>query len=501
MELLQTIHRMRRGGSMPPVGAGGYLAHLAAKHGHLRMLEWLIETFPGDVDPMAKGKGDMNLLHLSAMGGHLDIMQMLHRRYRNRLTWSATATRKWTVAHLAVEEGHQHVIEWITQTFPGRKYLTNRDEYKQTVLHLATKKRHLGLLKYFHNNHSDILDWNEFNAKNDSELKIIHIAIVYRYIDVLEWLLATFPGRWNLKETDGKGRNLFHLASESGCLDTLKVLHQYSGHLAARFFEAVDDNSWTMCHYAAYQGRVDILQWLLDVMPTYVDIMGPDVNGKNILHLMAKMGNLDMMAYMATHHPERVDFTVNANDNQSLLHLATYSGHLGVIQWLLRTFPGQMDVKQKIVGGETILHLASRRGYLDILKYLRQRPGIQVDFLEEDAKGRTVVHDAVRFGRINVLEWALEDIPDLWTAVHESSPTRNNIVHMAVKAGQVKVLRYLHRHHRNKLEFRPKTIRKLAKYIEKDQRLAIEQWVDETFAPEEEEEAEEVEAESDNNDG
>ena len=110
------------------------------------------------------------------------------------------------------------------------------------------------------------------------------------------------------------------------------------------------------------------------------------------LHWAAYNGHLDVVEYLAS----RGDVDVNARDNRGWtpLHHATDYGHLEVVKYL----SSRGDVNARDNRGGTPLHWAARYGYassdfLEVAKYLLSREDVDANVRDND--GRTPLHWAV----------------------------------------------------------------------------------------------------------
>ncbi|KAI3868638.1 hypothetical protein MKX03_013148, partial [Papaver bracteatum] len=131
-----------------------------------------------------------------------------------------------------------------------------------------------------------------------------------------------------------------------------------------------------------------------------------DDNGIGVIHFAAVEGKLNVLKYLI----EELKLDVNMKDlkgRSPLLH-ATVAGHMNVVEYLL----GQgADPKTSDPKGYSPLHCAGEKGYTDILTKLLSR-GVDVNGASEN--GTPLAHAAAH-GRLEAIQILLENNanPDL----------------------------------------------------------------------------------------
>ena len=129
------------------------------------------------------------------------------------------------------------------------------------------------------------------------------------------------------------------------------------------------DEGKTPLHYAAENGRLDVIKYLLGEganvnHKVVVSPYGSNISGAP-LHAAAVQGFLDIVKVLVEQGGANIELG-NQNDNKPL-YLAAKHGHLNIVKYLVRK---GANVNSKNSLGNFPFHPAARRGYFDIVKYL-----------------------------------------------------------------------------------------------------------------------------------
>ncbi|WP_338406633.1 ankyrin repeat domain-containing protein [Wolbachia endosymbiont (group A) of Longitarsus flavicornis] len=165
------------------------------------------------------------------------------------------------------------------------------------------------------------------------------------------------------------------------------------------------NNGWTLMHYAAYEGKLNIVIYLVDkwaileikyndgrtfscntsldsasdLVNSYFDTMKclvgkensleiKDNNGRTPLHYAAYNGKLDIVKYFIDE--EKIDVSIKDNGDWTPLHWASWNGQLNVAKYLIGKGANLVNIKDK--DGKTPLDIADQKGYTDIVEILKQ---------------------------------------------------------------------------------------------------------------------------------
>ncbi|KAE8986011.1 hypothetical protein PF005_g16080 [Phytophthora fragariae] len=179
------------------------------------------------------------------------------------------------------------------------------------------------------------------------------------------------------------GRTPFHNAAASTrttALGLLKLLYEHDPTGIA----AVDANGSHVLHLAAIHGNLEAIQWCagLITQPTgkrdalrsprplisrYMVPLGiTSFSGRNILHYAAFNGHLDILKWLlGDENPRRGELALDAMDanGYSVLHYAAMGAPLEVCEWLVLEAPArnQLNLTARTSEGKTIVELAAGR--------------------------------------------------------------------------------------------------------------------------------------------
>ncbi|XP_075054738.1 ankyrin repeat domain-containing protein 42 isoform X2 [Mixophyes fleayi] len=260
--------------------------HWAAHSGSLECLHWLLWHGADITDVTTRG---WTAAHLSAIRGQDACMQAL---VLSRADLSAKDDRQCRPAHLAAAHGHSFTLQTILRTgadtssvdvngwtpahyaaFHGRLgclQLLVRwgasvevvDQNGNSPVHLAAMEGHLHCLKFLLSKVTSMscaLEARNGNGENSKELaRKFYKERIVQYIDGVEYERDHPEEQENLAFPA-------HVAAFKGDLVTLRKLVE-SGIIN---INERDDKGATPLHKAAGQGRIECLQWLLEMGADY----------------------------------------------------------------------------------------------------------------------------------------------------------------------------------------------------------------------------------------
>jgi len=181
-----------------------------------------------------------------------------------------------------------------------------------------------------------------------------------------------------------------HDAAQSGDLAQVKELLKENPDLVL----SKDTPGWTALHYAAYYGRKDVAELLLN---KNADVNTKDNQGLTPLHLAAKEGHKDTAEVLLTN---KADVNAKDNNGHTALHFAAIYGYKDVIDLLLASKAALDNI-----------HDAAAVGALEAVKLLLgQNPDL---VMSKDSEGKTPLHYAVLNGHKDVVELLLNYKADI----------------------------------------------------------------------------------------
>jgi hypothetical protein len=171
--------------------------------------------------------------------------------------------------------------------------------------------------------------------------------------------------------TDWCGITALHIAASEGRLEIVQWLIENHGNMKAR-----DNKNMTILHRAVESGNFELVKWL--VVEQKVDVNATDTYRDTAWDKAAERGNLELLKWY-------IDRTLSPVDLQSLLLRAAktsefkyHSGCYDVIKWLVE----EKDVHTG--PGWTLLQLAVHVSNYEVVKWLidsRRVSGVEVNEL------------------------------------------------------------------------------------------------------------------------
>uniref|UniRef100_A0A8B9V0M5 Ankyrin repeat domain-containing protein 16 n=1 Tax=Anas zonorhyncha TaxID=75864 RepID=A0A8B9V0M5_9AVES len=279
--------------------SGDTLLHLAARHGHLHLLAWLLEEL--ELDMEVANVDYKRPLHEAASAGHGECVSYLLAK---GACVDALKRGDWTPLMMACTRQNLEVIKDLVE-HGANPLLKNKD------------------------------GWNCF-----------HIASREGHGQVLSYLLAASPSCWDTESTTR--RTPLHTAAMHGCRDAVELLLERCGYEP----DSRDNCGVTPFMDALQHGHVDIARLLLEkhgACPTAVDALGAQA-----LHRAAVTAQDGAIWFLVA------ELGVGVNERATALrltalHYAAKEGHTDTIRTLLSL---GADLEAKDGKGRSALHAA-----------------------------------------------------------------------------------------------------------------------------------------------
>ena len=147
------------------------------------------------------------------------------------------------------------------------------------------------------------------------------------------------------------------------------------------------NNGWNAAHFAATEGRLDILRILRALQEWNDDLSATTNNGWNVAHIAVGKGHLDILRALQEWN---VDLSTTDNDGWNIAHIAAEKGRLDILR-VLRDW--DVDLSATTNNGRNVAHFAAQKGHLHALTELK---AWQVDLDARDEYGYTPLNQAVR---------------------------------------------------------------------------------------------------------
>nr|KAG5713415.1 hypothetical protein BaRGS_024963 [Batillaria attramentaria] len=164
-----------------------------------------------------------------------------------------------------------------------------------------------------------------------------------------------------------------------------------------------DNKGMVALHYAAWQGRPEPVQALLQKQSA---VNEQALNGETPLHLACQHGHIHVVKLLLAHH---ADPTVCNKEMKTPLDLACEFGRGRVVEQLLKSNLCEKLLEDNPIdtldnGRTTCLHLAARNGHSDIIRLLIQS-GMNIN---RATLNGTCLHEAALYGKTDVVRLLLD---------------------------------------------------------------------------------------------
>ncbi|MED6109981.1 hypothetical protein PIB30_038695 [Stylosanthes scabra] len=213
---------------------------------------------------------------------------------------------------------------------------------------------------------------------------------------------------------DNAMRELYE-ASIKGCVMTLKTLIQRVPLILFRV--SLYPFHETPLHIASLLGHQDFCKVLLENNPAFAREANSE--GRCPLHLASAKGHAELVKILLQINQEAC--MVRDKDDMIPLHFAAMRGHVAVIEELVRAKPE--SIKERIVSDDnSVLHLCVRFNHVEALKFLVET--IRVEATEDsnqilcgkDKDGNNLLHLAVKHRQFKIIEY-LVSVPEMSPAI------------------------------------------------------------------------------------
>jgi hypothetical protein len=188
-----------------------------------------------------------------------------------------------------------------------------------------------------------------------------------------------------------------HVAAFFGLGTITQLLLADGAHVMAK-----DSEGQTALHWAAYNGREEVVRLLLE--RSDLDVNWKDHRKRTALHLAAMAGHEQVVRQLLT----RSDINSKDDSDKTALHYAAIYGHEAVMRWLLDRSDVDTNFHQfsKNFLGDTPLHWAATQGSEEVVRLLMERS--EVDINSKNENKSTALHLAALLGHEAVVRLLME---------------------------------------------------------------------------------------------
>ena len=390
--------------------AKGYtLAHAAAKEGNTATLNWIEQQ--KELYPLLESVDiyKRNIAMLACIEKRISILEWVKDREALHPLFQGKNCHGLNIADLAASFGMIESLHWIKNE-GLLKNLLFPDKDQWNIAHYAARY-----------NHDKLLNW----IYQEKELKhlifaqignsgnIVHTAARSGSLLVFDWIIKKGAECSALEalitSRTSQGLNCSHVAASNDFMNVLKRLEQtkYSNLLWEK-----DPDLWNIAHFAAINGKVEILKWIQQ-------------NSTLKPLITQETENKENLAILGSHYNE-----------------------LRVLKWLKEEQDPLLRkmLKSKNKRGNNIAHVAATKGHLEILDWIFHSPDLYSLLFEKGQYSRSIASNTAGFGQPKVLHWLMTSEDLALQQLLESKKINENIVFEAAANDQIEVLQWVYTH-------------------------------------------------------
>ena len=389
--------------------------HLASVEGKMDTVVYLIDNL--EMDPIIEGQYGRNCFLKACYGGHIEIVKYLAGRYPE-LNNSVDENND-NGLHLAAWQGKMDIVVFLIDHLGMDP--TVEGIYGRNCFLKACYGEDIEIVNYLAGKYPELK--NSVDENNDNGL---HLAAWQGKMDIVVFLIDRLG--MNPIIEGQYGQNCFLKACYGGHIEIVK-------YLAGRYPElkhSVDENNDNGLHLAVWQGKIDIVVFLIDELgmdPTFEGIYG-----RNGFLMACYGGHIGIVKYLAGKHP-KLKNTVD-EDKNNCLHLAAKKGDMQTVVFLIDELG--MDPTVEGIDGRNCFIWACYSGIIETVKYLVGRyPKLKYTVDEDNNNG---LHWAVLKGKLDTVVYLIDELGMDPTV--EGIYGRNCFL-MACYGGHIEIVKYL----------------------------------------------------------
>uniref|UniRef100_A0A8D0G805 Ankyrin repeat domain-containing protein 16 n=1 Tax=Sphenodon punctatus TaxID=8508 RepID=A0A8D0G805_SPHPU len=293
--------------------SGDTLLHYAARHGHLGILAYLVETLGMDLEGF-NNDYKRPLHEASSMGRRDCVLYLL----ANGAAVDCLKKADWTPLMMACTRRNLEVIKDLIE-HGANPLLKNKDGWNS--FHIASREGDPQIIRY-------LLDVSPGSWDTESKIKRtpLHTAAMHGRLDVVRLLLERCP--YQPDSRDKCGVTPFTDAIQNGHLGVARLLLEK--HKAC--YKAADVLGAQPLHQAAVAAQDEAIRFLVSDLSVDVNERATSIQ-LTALHYAAKEGHVRTIQTLLS-----LDADLNAKDGKSrtALHMACMGQHAPCIQVLLQ---------------------------------------------------------------------------------------------------------------------------------------------------------------------
>jgi len=281
---------------------------VAAKYGHLPLLTALVENYAADIfvcDP----KTGWSLAHVAAYLDHVHILQYLYQRDPRILT--TTTPTGATAIFLAAQVGCLEALTFLLSIIPEMADVTRTSD-ACTPLFIAVQEGHFACAKAI----ARFVNANKTTLRGST---LLHAAVLQSHYDITCWLLETLHIPLTQRTSDGWSP--LSVAAYHGKVEFIQLLLQQP--CSEWMLVTADARGWLPLHISAHQGLVAATEVLATAALDTIDQQTH--TGATPLLSAVQQGHVDVAKLL---------HRLGAEIPSQAMLWACQSGHLSVVEYL-----------------------------------------------------------------------------------------------------------------------------------------------------------------------
>ncbi|KAJ5177912.1 ankyrin [Penicillium coprophilum] len=387
--------------------------HIASKNGNAGLARILIENRK-DASLEIKNESNETPLLTATVNKYYDIAVLLIDAGADI---NARHVDGRTALNIALENGDLSLFEALIRKQKGLSGV--QDDLKVKALFVAAEKENPGMF-------DTLLEaGGNLEIRSDDGETALHFAARSGNCGIINSILdRKMP---LIDEMDNFKKTPLLIAAENGNHDALATLLECGANV-----ETQDDKQWTILHYAAKNGDLELVQWLLDFMPSLCDKRNN--LGQTALVVAANEGQsrvVDSLVKVAASRSE----SYGENEKFAVLMIAASKGSLDLMKDILSK--SKQLSKRKNESGDDLLFIAIKNKQEDVVRFLLTK---NADLSIKDGQGSTLFHSATESGLLKTVECLLKRKPGL---INEKNTENETALVIAFRKGDENVISLL----------------------------------------------------------
>lgn len=309
--------------------------HVACQHGHLAIIEMLLEY---QADTNIRNVAGKTPLILAASHGHLQAIKAL---LDSGVDIKARDTDGRTALWNAISEGNSEVAKYLLRQHDG----DDADDKGFTLLHIAAERGQVDIMRLLLEKKTDV------NKLNVNLWSALHSATFACSVEAVQLLLD----HGAVVSEDSDLWTCLHVAAEKGDPPLIDCLFKGCKDLDVN---AKHNSAWTPLHIAVYNQRTEVVKSLLDHGAKQLT----DDSKWFPLHLAAQFGPVDVARLLLD---QEGVLDAKNHGGYTPLRVAIFNEQYEVAQLLLDR-GAKSDVRDE--SGESALHESIKKRHLDLFK-------------------------------------------------------------------------------------------------------------------------------------